>query len=154
MTFRLSGIDPAPHEALFALDDAALQRLGAKRYIADRDRGFPCRASLEDARTGEELLLLSYEHQPVPPYRASGPIFLRRGASKRVLSPGMVPPYVSTRLIALRAYDAAHLMVEAAVHEGGDVARALAGMFDDAAIAYVHLHNAARGCFSCVADRA
>ena len=68
--------------------------------------------------------------------------------------PGVVPPYVSSRLMSLRAYDAAHMMVDADVREGADVAEALARMLGDPAVAYVHLHNARRGCFSCVAHRA
>jgi hypothetical protein len=155
MTFRLSGIDPAPFEPLFALDDDALARLGARRCIADSDFGYPCRVSLEDARPGDELLLLSWEHQPAAsPYRASGPVFVRRGAKRAVLPPGVVPPYVSRRLISLRAYDRAHMMVGAAVREGADAARELERMFADPAVAYVHLHNAKRGCFSCLAERA
>lgn len=155
MTFRLSGIDPAPYEPLFALDDAELQRRGARRCTADRDSGYPCRASLEDAKAGDELLLLPHEHQPAAsPYRASGPIFVRRGAVRRTLPPDVVPPYVSNRQISLRAYDAAHMMVDAVVCEGADVARELARMFGDGAVAYVHLHYAKRGCFSCVAHRA
>ncbi|TYT25842.1 DUF1203 domain-containing protein [Luteimonas viscosa] len=154
MTFRLSAIDPADHEALFALDDEALQRLGARRCIADREHGFPCRVSLEDAKVGEEVLLLSYEHQPHPPYRASGPIFIRRGAIRRDLPPGVVPPYVTTRLVSMRAYDAVHMLVHAAVHPGDDVARELVHMFGNEAVAYVHLHNARYGCFFCVAERA
>ncbi|MBO9579260.1 MAG: DUF1203 domain-containing protein, partial [Microbacteriaceae bacterium] len=60
-----------------------------------------------------------YEHQPAhSPYRASGPIFVRRDAQRRVLAPGEVPPYVAERLISLRAYDVAHLMVDAEVCEG------------------------------------
>lgn len=155
MTFRLSGIDPAPYEALFALDNDALRRRGAKRCIADGDFGHPCRVGLEDAKAGDELLLLPYEHQPAAsPYRASGPIFVRRGAVRRVLPPGVVPPYVSKRLMSLRAYDAAHMMVDATVCEGGDVARELGRMFGDGIVVYVHLHNAKRGCFSCTAQRA
>ncbi|TDK22741.1 DUF1203 domain-containing protein [Luteimonas aestuarii] len=155
MAFQLSGIDPAPFEALFALDDARLRELGAKRCIADSDRGYPCRVSLEDAKTGDELLLLPYEHQPATsPYRASGPIFVRRGAMRRVLPASVVPPYVSARLMSLRAYDAGHMMIDAEVCEGVDVARELARMFRASAIAYVHLHNARRGCFSCVAHPA
>ena len=155
MTFHLSGIDPAPFAPLFALDDDALARLGARRCIADRDFGFPCRVSLEDARVGDELLLLPWEHQPAAsPYRASGPVFVRRGAARAELRPGEVPPYVGLRLLSLRAYDHAHMMVDATVCEGSDAARGLEGLFADPAVAYVHLHNARRGCFSCVARRA
>ncbi len=35
-----------------------------------------------------------------------------------------------------------------------DVAVELARLFADPAVAYVHLHNARRGCFSCAAHRA
>jgi len=155
MTFQLRGIDPPPYEALFALDDHGLRRLGAKRCTADSDSGYPCRASLEDAKPGDELLLLSYEHQPADsPYRASGPIFVRRGSMRAMPAPGVVPPYVSRRLMSLRAYDAGHMMIGAEVCEGEEVATELERLFADPAVAYVHLHNARRGCFSCVAHRA
>jgi hypothetical protein len=154
MAFRLEGIDPAFSEPLFALPDDELRQLGAMRCVADSDRGFPCRASLQDARTGEELLLLPYAHQPAAsPYRATGPIFIRRGATRAVLPPGVVPPYVSRRLMSLRAYDAGHMMVDAEVCEGAGVAAELARMFDHPSVDYIHLHNARRGCFSCVALR-
>lgn len=155
MSFRLSGIAPVPFAPLFALDDAALAARGMRRVVADSDSGYPCRVSLDDARAGQELLLLPWEHLPGDtPYRASGPIFVRRDAQRRQLAPGEVPPYVAKRLMSLRAYDAAWMMVDAAVCEGGEVARELERMFAGAAIACVHLHYARRGCYSCVAHRA
>jgi hypothetical protein len=153
--FRLTGLDPSPFEPLFALDDEALHARGILRRRADADFGFPCRVSLEDAAAGEELLLLPYAHHAVDsPYQASGPIFVRRGARQARLAPGVVPDYVARRLISLRAYDAAALMVSAEVLEGEHVAARLAQLFADAAVAYVHLHNARPGCFSCEARRA
>lgn len=155
MTFRLSGLDPAPFAPLFALDDAGLARRGMRRVVADSDPGYPCRVSLQDASVGDELLLLPWRHVPGRgPYRASGPIFVRRQARPRVPGPGEVPEYVRRRLISLRAYDGAWTMVEATVCEGSDVAAELARMFDHAAVARIHLHNAGRGCYSCVAHRA
>ena len=155
MPFRLCGIDPAPFATLFELDEDALAQRGIARCRADRDSGFPCRVSLADARVGDELLLLPYAHQPAEtPYRASGPIYVRRDARRAELAPGVVPPYVTRRLMSLRAYSAGHWMVAAEVCEGVDAARELARMFDDPAVAYVHLHNARRGCFSCAAHRA
>jgi hypothetical protein len=110
--------------------------------------------SLEDAPIGAELLLLPYEHHEAhSPYRASGPIFVRRGATRRDLPPGELPPYVSARLISLRAYDADAMMVDATVCDGPEVAAALDGFFANRAVDYVHLHFAKRGCFSCVANR-
>jgi hypothetical protein len=110
--------------------------------------------SLEDAPVGAELLLLPYEHHPArSPYRASGPIFVRRDAKPSDLPPGEVPPYVTRRLMSLRAYDASAMMIDAAVCDGAEVAAVLDRLFAEGAVDYVHLHNAKRGCFSCVASR-
>jgi hypothetical protein len=153
--FQLYGLADEPFAALFELSDEALLAQGALRRIATESPGFPCRVSLQDAEVGEELLLLPYEHQPAAsPYRATGPIFVRRGARQRTLPPGFVPPYVRQRLMSLRAYDADDMMIDATVCDGADVAAWLARSFAAPAVAYVHLHNAKRGCFSCAARRA
>ena len=154
-SFRLVGLDHAPFHPLFALSDDELVRFGAERCVATASHGFPCRVSLEDAAIGEELLLLPFEHQPAAsPYRASGPIFVRRGARQRVLTVNEVPEYVASRLISVRAYDARHRMVDATVHEGALVHAEIERMFSDTSVAYAHLHNAKRGCFSCRVERA
>ena len=94
--FRLSGIDHQQFEPLFSCSDEQLRQMGAVRRSATDMPGFPCRVSLEDAEVGEELLLLPFVHQPAAsPYRASGPIFIRRGARQRVLAVGEVPAYVT-----------------------------------------------------------
>ncbi|HRQ65493.1 MAG TPA: DUF1203 domain-containing protein [Xanthomonadaceae bacterium] len=153
--FQLVGIDHAPFEALFGLSDEQLKACNAERRIATQSPGFPCRVSLEDACEGEELLLLPYLHQPAnSPYRASGPIFVRRGARQRRLAPGEVPTYVTQRLISVRAYDAGHMMVAASVCEGSQVAQEIPTQFRNDEVAYIHLHNAKRGCFSCQVLRA
>jgi hypothetical protein len=153
-SFRLIGLDPRPFEPLFALTDEALSPRGIERRIASAQPGFPCRVSLEDAAEGDELLLLPFVHQPAAsPYHASGPIFVRRGATQRRLEPGEVPSYVSSRLMSVRAYDAAHWIVDAAVCEGSVVDAEIERMFAHPAIAYIHLHNAKRGCFSCAVER-
>ena len=153
-TFRLVGLEPATFIPLFDLDDAALRALGARRRVATAAQGFPCRISLQDAEIGDELLLLPFEHLAEDsPYRASGPIYVRRGAQPRQPEPGEVPPYVSARQISLRGYSARHLMVDALVCEGADVAAQIEAMFTDPKIAYAHLHNARPGCYSCRAER-
>ena len=152
--FALSGLAHAPFESLFDLSDDQLHALGAVRRVADEDFGFPCRVSLQDAHLGEELLLLPHLHQPaLSPYRASGPIFVRRGATRRALPAGQVPPYVSRRLMSLRAYDSSHMMIDATVCEGTAVAARLEALFASPEVEYVHLHNATRGCYSCLASR-
>ncbi len=154
MSFRLSGLAYAPFAQFFALSDGELAARGASRVFADSDFGFPCRVSLDDARAGEELILLTFEHLgELTPYRASGPIFVRRDASRRICEADEIPDYVARRLIAVRAYDAAHMMRTAAVCAGTDAGTEIRRQFEDADIAYIHLHNAARGCFSCKVER-
>lgn len=152
--FQLTGISYPQFAPLFELSDEQLSARGAMRYVATANFGFPCRVSLQDAAVGEELLLLPYEHQPAAsPYRASGPIFVRRNAIEARLPAGAVPPYVTQRLMSLRAYDAKHLMIDATVCDGAAVAGELERLFANDDVAYVHLHNAKRGCFSCTAHR-
>ena len=153
--FLLSGIDPAPLQPLFDLDDTDLAAHGAVRRIADSARGFPCRVSLRNSAVGEELLLLPYWHQPAAsPYRACGPVFVRRGAVPARLAVNEVPPYVAQRLISLRAYDHHDCIAAAEVADGGQAGAWLREQLDDPRIAYVHLHSARHGCYLCRADRA
>ena len=99
-------------------------------------------------------MLLPFEHQPADsPYRSSGPIFVRKSATQTVLEPGAIPDYVRTRLLSVRVYDAAHQMIDAAVCQGSEVARIIESMFSRSEAAYIHLHNANRGCFSCAVRR-
>lgn len=152
--FQLTGISEKPFERLFLLSDAELNELGAMRRVATESPGFPCRVSLEDAEPGDELLLLPFLHQPAAsPYRASGPIFVRRNAKRRELEPGEIPPYVTRRLISVRAYDAAHMMVAAEVCEGAQVAQSIERHFSLSPVRYLQLHNAKQGCFSCQVNR-
>lgn len=153
-SFQLSGLAHEQFEPMFQLSDDHLRELGALRRVATANVGFPCRVSLQDAEVGEELLLLPYLHQPAAsPYRASGPIFVRQGARRSVLPARVVPSYVSQRLMSLRAYDTAHMMIDATVCEGATVAEQLERIFSDPHVTYIHLHNAKRGCFSCLASR-
>jgi hypothetical protein len=153
-SFQLAGIDHEQFEPLFQLSDEQLQRYGAVRRFVSNSPGYPCRISLQDAEVGEELLLLPYEHQPAAsPYRASGPIYVRRDAKRRTLAVGEMPSYVTSRLISVRAYDSAHMIIAASVCEGMLVAQEIERLFHEQ-VSYIHLHNAKRGCFSCKVNRA
>ena len=155
INFQLIGIDHTPFQALFDLSDEQLSQLSAKRCFAKESPGYPCRISLEDAQVGEELLLVPYLHQAVAsPYRASGPIFVRRGVQQRQLSIGEVPSYVTNRFMSVLAYDSEHMMVAASVCEGIATGGEITEYFRRSEVAYIHLHNAKRGCFSCKAVRA
>lgn len=154
-SFQIVGIDHVPFQDLFDLTDEQLAQRAMKRYFAEEHPGFPCRISLEDAQVGEEMLLLSNAHQPATsPYRASGPIFIKRGVEQRKLSLGEVPSYVTKRLMSVRAYDSKDNIVEASVCDGIAVGDELTKYFRSSDVAYIHLHNAKRGCFSCQVNRA
>ena len=153
-SFRLVGLPSEHFSHLFALSDAELAAYNARRVYATKKPGYPCRISLADADIGEELLLLPFEHQAAnSPYKSSGPIFVRKTAAAARLEAGVVPDYVQTRLISVRAYDDAHLMTDALVCEGSGVRAAILAMFAREDVAYIHLHNANRGCFSCAVVR-
>lgn len=153
-TFQINGLADHAFAALFDLDDTELAARHMQRLRADASPGYPCRVSLEDAQDGEELLLLPYEHlAAASPYRASGPIFVRRNAQRAVLQAGEIPASLQRRLISLRAYDSRHRMLHAEVCEGTALSPRIEHAFAEDAVAYLHLHNAKPGCFSCRVDR-
>ena len=57
------------------------------------------------------------------------------------------------RPIALRAFDAAGMLIGAGLALDDDVADAIARRFEDPEAAYLHAHNAAYGCFAARIDR-
>ena len=157
MSLVIRGLSPEPFRPLFALDDAALAARDIRRVVADADHGFPCRVTLQDAKQGETLLLLPHQHHDVAgPYRASGPIFVSESALR---SPPMafedaLPPSFKRRLLSLRAYDADGVMRDADVVEGVDALPHLQRLLDTPGAAYLHVHNARRGCYACRVDPA
>ncbi|WKE65372.1 DUF1203 domain-containing protein [Gallaecimonas kandeliae] len=154
-SFILKGLAEAQFADLFSLDDRQLAARQIRRLVADSPSGYPCRISLEDAQPGDEVLLLPYRHQGADsPYRASGPIFVRRGARQAELKAGEVPPYIGKRLISVRGYDHGHHIIRAEVCPGAELAPLLEDFFSGPALAYVQLHNAKWGCYLCQAERA
>src|SRR5687767_4901100 len=104
MPFRLRGLDEKLFARLFELPDEELRAHGAVRQTAPPSSALPCRISLEEVLPGTELLLLPFMHQTADsPYRASGPIYVSRGAQRRSLDPGVLPPSVVNREISVRA---------------------------------------------------
>jgi hypothetical protein len=105
------------------LPDTELATRQAVRVTADRHPGFPCRVSLRDARAGETLLLLNYEHLPVAtPYRSRHAIYVRENAAEARLEVDEIPEVLRTRLLSLRSFDDAGMMIDADVVQGRDLA--------------------------------
>ncbi len=153
-SFRIVPLPLEVFSYLIALDDSELLKHGARRVIADKHPGFPCRVSLVDAEPGERLLLLPFMHHDVAsPYRASGPIFVRELAQEASLPPGEIPQVATTRLLSVRAYDADGIMVNCEVAQGPDLPKQIDHFLANRKISYLHLHNARAGCYSCRVER-
>jgi len=154
MGFRIAGLDSTTFEPLFDLTDAELAARGARRQVADASPGFPCRVSLEDAQVGEEVLLLHHAHHAVAsPYRASGPIIVRRAARRAAAFVDQVPEVLARRLLSVRAYDGEGMLRSAEVVQGTELAALITRLFAEAEVAYLHVHNARPGCFACEVRR-
>lgn len=155
MGYRIFGLDPAPFAKLFAMDDAALAEIGARRVIADEKPGFPCRVSLADAEPGEAVILVNHEHLPAPrsPYRAKGPVFVREAAGAAAVCDAL-PEYLRSRLLSLRAYDGEGIMLDADVVEGREAEGLIDRLFAEPGVQTIHAHFARRGCFAARIERA
>lgn len=140
---------------LFAQSDAELHAAGIRRMTVDEKPGFPCRVSLTDAEVGETVLLLPFTHHDAnSPYRASGPIFVRRGVKSATPAPGDIPAMFLSRKLSVRGYDANAMMVAAKVVEGSELAATIRKLFGRDEVSYVHVHNAGPGCYNCTVVRA
>src|SRR5262249_39010186 len=154
-SFQFIAADASQFASLFDLSDDALAKLGARRMTVDANPGFPCRVSLAEAEVGETVLLLPFVHHDVTsPYRASGPIFVRKAVDTARLGRGEIPAMLRHRLLSVRAYDADAILRAADVLPGAELDLAIERFFADERIAYLHIHNARPGCYNCAVVRA
>ena len=155
MSFRITGLPAEKFHHMFALSDEELARQGAVRRMADdRGPGYPCRVSLTDAKPGDELLLINYEHLPVDsPYRMRFAIYVRKGDATYDKT-GEVPEQLRNRMLAVRALDSQGMMVGAVLADGSELEGAIAKLFKHPSAGYLHVHYAAPGCYAARVDRA
>ena len=136
------------------MNENELSAKGARRMTVDAKPGFPCRIGLADAEIGETVILLPFVHHDVDSaYRASGPIFVREDAEEAQLEPGEIPDLVLNRTMSVRAYDNNSMMIDGSVITGPEIRAHIEKMFTNPKIAYLHLHNAGAGCYSCKVER-
>lgn len=155
MGFQINSLPAEEFAELFALSDDELADRTACRQIVTTKPGTPCRVSMADADVGEIVVLLNYRHQPEKsPYSATHAIFVREGASQAHLAVGEVPEVLRSRLISFRLFDKSHMMIDADVVQGEDLADAINAAFEKDEVAYAHLHNAKPGCFAASVTRA
>ncbi|WP_447726909.1 DUF1203 domain-containing protein [Sphingomonas koreensis] len=154
MSYVIHGLDPAPFRHLYGLSDSELAAQGAVRMIADAKPGYPCRVTLEDAEPGSAVLLVNHEHLPVDtPYRSRHAIFVAEGAERPARYEAAIPDQLRSRLLSVRAFDADDMMIDAEVLGGEKLQAEIGRMFADPRVAYLHVHNARRGCFAARVDR-
>jgi len=153
MTYLIEGLSPDRFAPFVALDDAGLAAINARRVTATADRGFPCRISLDDARAGEELILLHHiSHDVATPYRSAYAIYVRPGVAAARYRDEL-PPVFEGRTLALRAFGADGMLQTARLAGPGEADGAIRDLFEDEAISYIDAHNAAYGCFAARIER-
>jgi hypothetical protein len=154
MAFTITGLDPAPFASLFGRSDADLAAEGVIRQTVETKPSAPCRVTLEDAEPGETVLLINHEHLAVDtPYRGRHAIYVREIPAPAARYVDQVPPALAVRLLALRAFDADDMMIDAEITEGADLPALIERFFEDPRTAYLHAHYARRGCFAARVDR-
>ncbi len=154
MAYQINGLPVDRFAGLIGADSATLAAQGVVRVTADAKPGYPCRITLEDAEPGETLLLLNYEdHDVATPFRNRYAIYVREAATAPAKLRNALPAVFRNRPIALRGFDSAGMLRDAALALAGDADAQIRRLFANPAIAYLQAHNAAHGCFAARIDR-
>jgi hypothetical protein len=154
MSLRITGLPAADFAPLFALPDADLAARGAMRVVADAPHAYPCRVSLTDAAPGQPLLLVNYEHQPAAtPYRSRHAVYVREGETT-FDAVDQVPDQLRRRILSLRAFDAAGMLLDADLVEGSTLEGVAERLLALPGAAYLHAHFAKPGCYAARIERA
>jgi hypothetical protein len=154
MTYRITGLDPAPYKPLFGLTDEELAARGVVRMTVDSPT-FPCRVSLTDRGLGERVLLVNHVSQDAAgPYRASHAIFVTETEQEPAEFVDEVPPVFKARVLSLRGFDTDGMMTDAILTQPGEADAGIRKLFANPETATIHAHNATRGCFSARIERA
>lgn len=151
MSFRITGLSAHPFQHLFGLSDTALAVHGVLRH---RGAGLPDRVELRDTTADESVLLINHEHQPADtPYRSRHAIYVREQAGEAFDAIDTVPGALRSRLLSLRAFDAAGLMVDADVTDGAAIEGLIERLLAQPEVDYIHAHFARRGCYAALIRR-
>jgi len=155
VAFRVVGLPSSLFRPLYGLSDQELAARGIEVKLADVAPGFPCRVSLRDAEPGTRMLLLNFEHQPAAtPYRSSHAIFVEDGAEESHPQVDQVPEVLARRTLSVRAFDQAGQMLDGVVVKGREAAPVFERLLGMPGAAYLHVHNAGRGCYAARVERA
>jgi len=154
MDYQISALELDSFSKLFGLDEQSLAQAGIQRMTVTDKPGYPCRITLEDAEIGESVLLLNYEHQSATsPFRSSHALFVRENAITSASYVNEIPNLLRIRKLSVRSFDAAGMMLDADICDGSDLEALIERLLGDASTEYLHVHNAARGCYLARIDR-
>jgi hypothetical protein len=154
MAYRITGLPRAALSKYFGKSAEQLHAMGARRVIADVDRGFPCRVSLDDARAGESVLLLGYtSHDVTTPFRTTYAIFAREEAEEVGPFVDRLPPVFTGRTLSLRGFDAEGMLHDALLAAPGEHEKVIGELLHRDRVACIHAHYAAYGCFAARIER-
>ncbi|VAV88038.1 hypothetical protein MNBD_ALPHA06-6 [hydrothermal vent metagenome] len=149
MAFVVSGLPVAEFLPLFEMDDARLKALGILRIKVDKNPGFPCRVTLQEAALGETVLLMNFTHHAVQtPFRSSYAIYIRESAQRTACLQNRLPEVFDNRCLSLRVFDANGMLIKGVLATEGLVVQNIETIFENPDAAYIHAHNAAYGCFA------
>ncbi len=153
--FQIFALNHDDFKYLDALSDEELVAKDIRKIVVDEFPGFPCRTTLEDAEIGEEVYLLNVDfHQTNSPYKANGPVFIRKNKSTKNYKINEIPLMFHHRLLSLRGYDKSGMMKMAEVFNGEILKEKITEFLENPEIEYLHIHNARPGCYNCLVKRA
>lgn len=156
MTYRIAGLRRTDFTKYFMANADELREMGARRIAADADTGYPCRITLEDARSGESVILLNFISHDVPgPFRTTHAIYVREveSVSESRVWEGELPPSLAVRTLSLRGFDEQGLLHDARLAEPSGIDAGISDLFASGKVAYIHAHYATYGCFAARIDR-
>jgi hypothetical protein len=79
---------------------------------------------------------------------------VRRAADRAFAAVDTIPEVLRSRLLAVRAFDARHMMIDAEVCEGIRAADLFERFLANPRTSYLQVHNAKRGCYAARVERA
>jgi hypothetical protein len=155
VAFRVVGLPSSLFRPLYGLSEKDLAERGVQVHVVNESPGFPCRVSLRDVPVGARMLLLNFEHQPAEtPYRSRHAIFVQDGAEEAHPGVNEVPEVLARRTLSVRAFDEAGQMLDGVVVNGREAGPTFERLLGLPGAAYLHVHNAGRGCYAARVDRA
>ena len=152
MPFTVTAIDSAT--AQICRDEVASGTRPGRRVTLD-EAGAPCRHCLRPGQIGEDMVLFTY--QPFAgdgPYTVPSPIFLHAEGCDPYDDRDELPALLRHGLRAVRSYDDQHDLIDGDVVAGTDLEVAIDRLLNDDRAAYLHVHSATAGCFTCRIDPA